>query len=95
MIEIFDQRYLAFLKQKKGGPRVCLGMNLAIFQAIKLTVEVFKDFELEFAPGWLENVPKSEAIEGIKSRYPTPMYRSSLTLPMANPMMISVQPRAL
>jgi len=78
-----------------GGPRVCLGMNLAIFQAIKLTVEVFKDFELEFAPGWLENVPKSEAIEGIKSRYPTPMYRSSLTLPMANPMMISVQPRAL
>ena len=48
----FDQRYLAFLKQKKGGPRVCLGMNLAIFQAIKLTVEVFKDFELEFAPGW-------------------------------------------
>jgi len=78
-----------------GGPRVCLGMNLAIFQAIKLTVEVFKDFELEFAPGWLENVPKSEAIEGITSRYPTPMYRSSLTLPMANPMMISVQPRAL
>jgi len=78
-----------------GGPRVCLGMNLAIFQAIKVTVEVFKDFELEFAPGWLENVPKSEAIEGIKSRYPTPMYRSSLTLPMANPMMISVQPRAL
>jgi len=78
-----------------GGPRVCLGMNLAIFQAIKVTVEVFKDFELEFAPGWLENVPKSEAIEGITSRYPTPMYRSSLTLPMANPMMISVQPRAL
>lgn len=77
-----------------GGPRICLGMNLAMLQAVKVIVEVFRNFELEFAPGWLETVPKSEAIEGITSRYPTPMYRSSLTLPMDNPMMVSVRCKA-
>ncbi|PLW34730.1 hypothetical protein PCANC_15055 [Puccinia coronata f. sp. avenae] len=76
-----------------AGPRICLGMNLAMLQAVKVIVEVFKEFELAFAVGWLENVPKSEAIEGITSRYPTPMYRASLTLPMAHPMMISVKHR--
>ncbi|KAA1099008.1 cytochrome P450-dit2 [Puccinia graminis f. sp. tritici] len=77
-----------------GGPRICLGMNLAMLQAVKVIVELFRHFELEFAPGWLEKVPKSEAIEGITSRYPTPMYRSSLTLPMDNPMMVSVKCKA-
>ncbi|PLW27641.1 hypothetical protein PCANC_19540 [Puccinia coronata f. sp. avenae] len=77
-----------------AGPRICLGMNLAIFQAVKVIVEVFRNFELEFAAGWLENVPKGESIEGITSRYPTPMYKSSLTLRMAAPMMISVENRA-
>jgi len=76
-----------------GGPRLCLGMNLAIFEAVKVIVEVFKDFELEFEHGWLENVPKSETIEGITSRYQVPAYRPSLTLHMKNPMMISVQHR--
>jgi len=76
-----------------GGPRHCLGMNLAIFEAVKVIVEVFKDFELEFEDGWLENVPKSETIEGITSRYQVPAYRPSLTLHMKNPMMISVQHR--
>ncbi|EFP83989.2 uncharacterized protein PGTG_09702 [Puccinia graminis f. sp. tritici CRL 75-36-700-3] len=76
-----------------GGPRICIGQNLAMLQAVKVIVEVFKQFDLEFAPGWLENVPKSEAIEGVASRYPTPMYRPSLTLPMAHPMMVSVHRR--
>ncbi|PLW27634.1 hypothetical protein PCANC_19539 [Puccinia coronata f. sp. avenae] len=35
-----------------AGPRICLGMNLAMFQAVKVIVEVFKDFELAFAAGW-------------------------------------------
>lgn len=97
-------------------------MNLAIFEAVKVMVEVFKDFELEFEDGWwvvpfrgyindalsfytimyaispsiknrLENVPKSETIEGITSRYQVPAYRPSLTLHMKNPMMISVEHR--
>ncbi|PLW25603.1 hypothetical protein PCANC_23303 [Puccinia coronata f. sp. avenae] len=71
-----------------GGPRLCLGMNLAMFEAVKVTVEVFTSFELEFADGWLEAVPKSERIS---SRYPTPAYKTSLTLHMQHPMMISVK----
>jgi hypothetical protein len=27
-------------------------MNLAMFEAVKVTVEVFTSFELEFADGW-------------------------------------------
>ncbi|WAQ82594.1 hypothetical protein PtA15_2A911 [Puccinia triticina] len=36
----------------KGGPRMCLGMNLGMFKAVKVIVEVFKDYELDFAKGW-------------------------------------------
>ncbi|WAR61354.1 hypothetical protein PtB15_12B39 [Puccinia triticina] len=77
-----------------GGPRICVGQNLALLQAGKVIIEVLRQFEVDFAPGWLENVPKSEAIQGVPSRYPTPMYRPSLTLPMANPMMLSIKRRA-
>lgn len=76
-----------------AGPRTCLGVNLAIFEAITMIVNVFKDFDLEFAPGWLESVPKSKTLEGVTSRYQAPVYKSSLSLPMSHPMMISVQNR--
>ncbi|KNE98919.1 hypothetical protein PSTG_07764 [Puccinia striiformis f. sp. tritici PST-78] len=78
-----------------GGPRLCPGMNLAILEAVKVIVQVLREFELEFAEGWLENVPKGEFIEGVTSQYRTPMYSASLTLPMDNPMMISVRLRQL
>ncbi|PLW23395.1 hypothetical protein PCASD_11889 [Puccinia coronata f. sp. avenae] len=76
-----------------GGPRICLGMNLAIFEGVKVIVEVLRDFELEFAEGWLKNVPKSQPIDGQTSEYETPMYKNSITLPMATPMMLSVKLR--
>ncbi|PLW23076.1 hypothetical protein PCASD_10522 [Puccinia coronata f. sp. avenae] len=50
-------------------------------------------FDVEFSEGWLQNVPKSEDLSGIKTAYPTPQYQPSLTLPMKNPMMVSVKPR--
>ncbi|KAI7951153.1 hypothetical protein MJO29_009827 [Puccinia striiformis f. sp. tritici] len=68
-------------------------MNLSILEAVKVIVQVLRDFELEFAEGWLENVPKSEFIEGVASQYGTPTYGSSISLPMENPMMISVRLR--
>ncbi|KAH9460807.1 hypothetical protein Pst134EA_017123 [Puccinia striiformis f. sp. tritici] len=77
-----------------GGPRLCLGMSLAKFEAIKIMVEVLQNFDLEFADGWLENVPKTEAIEGVPSRYPVPAYKSSVTFPMRHPMMVIVKPHA-
>ncbi|KAA1103818.1 Protein kinase alk2 [Puccinia graminis f. sp. tritici] len=76
-----------------AGPRLCLGMNMAIFFNVKTIVEMLQNFDLEFSEGWLENVPKSEVLEGIKADYPTPQYQPSLTLPMKNAMMISVKPR--
>ncbi|KAH9460796.1 hypothetical protein Pst134EA_017113 [Puccinia striiformis f. sp. tritici] len=76
-----------------GGPRLCPGMNLAILEAVKVIVQVLRDFELEFAEGWLENVAKSELIEGVASQCRTPTSGASITLPMENPMMISVRLR--
>ncbi|KAI7950355.1 hypothetical protein MJO29_009029 [Puccinia striiformis f. sp. tritici] len=78
-----------------GGPRLCVGMNMAIYIAVKSIVDILINFDLEFAKGWLEKAPMSEEIPGIKTDYPTPQYRPSLTLPMKNPMMISATPRAL
>jgi hypothetical protein len=39
----------------------------------------------------LENAPKSEFIEDITGHYRIPRYKASITLPMENPMMISVR----
>jgi len=78
-----------------GGPRLCVGMNMSIYIEVKTIVEILQNFDLEFSEGWLENVPMSEEIQGIKTSYPTPQYRPSITLPMKNPMMISAKPRTL
>ncbi|KAA1068783.1 hypothetical protein PGT21_001908 [Puccinia graminis f. sp. tritici] len=77
-----------------GGPRVCLGMNFAIFQCVCLIVEVFHNFELEFAPGWLQQVPKSPIVGDSSTSsnlYRTPHYKPSLTLPMSQPMMVTIK----
>ncbi|MBW0526103.1 hypothetical protein O181_065818 [Austropuccinia psidii MF-1] len=76
-----------------GGPRVCLGMNLAIFEAVSVIVQLLEKFEIEFFPGWLEHVPKSDFIGSRPSAYSTPKSRPSLTLPMAQPMMVSIKLR--
>ncbi|EGG11203.1 cytochrome P450 monooxygenase [Melampsora larici-populina 98AG31] len=76
-----------------GGPRLCLGINLAMLEAISVIVEIVRNFDIEFSPGWLKSVPKSKPLQGVKSSYPTPSYKSSLTLPMAQPMLIRVQKR--
>ncbi|OAV90897.1 hypothetical protein PTTG_28169 [Puccinia triticina 1-1 BBBD Race 1] len=76
-----------------GGPRRCVGMTMAIFVMVKTIVEMLQKYDLEFSEGWLENVPKSADIEGIRTNYPTPQYLASMTLPMKNPMMVAVKPR--
>nr|AHK06532.1 putative cytochrome P450 [Puccinia horiana] len=64
-----------------GGPRVCLGMNFAIFQ-----------FDLEYAPEWLKQVPNSPIIgDSSSTLYQTPTYKPSLTLPMAHPIMVTIK----
>jgi hypothetical protein len=36
----------------QGGPRICIALNMVMLQAVKVIVKVFKQFDLEFAPGW-------------------------------------------
>ncbi|KAH9444170.1 hypothetical protein KEM48_010989 [Puccinia striiformis f. sp. tritici PST-130] len=76
-----------------GGPRVCLGMNFAILQCICMIVEVFHNFELELEPEWLAQVPKTPIVGHTSpNAYGTPKYKPSLTLPMAQSMMVTIKP---
>ena len=56
-----------------GGYRLCLGQDLAKFEAVAVLAALVREFDFEFAPGY-----SPELAEGQK----TPMYRPSLTLPM-------------
>ncbi|PLW34504.1 hypothetical protein PCASD_09792 [Puccinia coronata f. sp. avenae] len=91
-IKQFGQfKYHAF----NAGPRICLGMTLGIFQCVSLIVEVFHKFEVEFAQDWLQHVPRSPIIGDSSSSsylYHTPKYKPSLTLPMAQPMLVTIKP---
>lgn len=40
-----------------GGPRLCLGMSLATFEAVAVIVELVRSFDIEYAPGWSVPVP--------------------------------------
>lgn len=75
-----------------GGPRVCVGMHLATLEAIACLVQVVRNFDLEYEPGWYEKVPKIRKISA-DSTEQTPRYAASLTLPMANHMRILVRKR--
>ncbi|MBW0489632.1 hypothetical protein O181_029347 [Austropuccinia psidii MF-1] len=76
-----------------GGPRICLGMNLAVFQGVSTIVQLFTKFEVDFFPGWLEHSPKGPIVGNIPAPYRTPRYKGSLTLPMAQPMMVTIRLR--
>eukprot|EP01117_Protostelium_nocturnum_P006943 TRINITY_DN248_c0_g1_i2.p1 TRINITY_DN248_c0_g1~~TRINITY_DN248_c0_g1_i2.p1 ORF type:complete len:317 (+),score=93.84 TRINITY_DN248_c0_g1_i2:716-1666(+) len=68
-----------------GGPRLCLGQTLATFEAISAIASLVKNFHFEFEENWMENM---ERPQGLGWEENTPMYGSSLTLPMKNPMMV-------
>eukprot|EP01117_Protostelium_nocturnum_P001864 TRINITY_DN1236_c0_g1_i1.p1 TRINITY_DN1236_c0_g1~~TRINITY_DN1236_c0_g1_i1.p1 ORF type:complete len:499 (+),score=107.05 TRINITY_DN1236_c0_g1_i1:54-1550(+) len=70
-----------------GGPRLCLGQNLATFESVSTMTELIKNFELKFDDGWLES---SKMVGGYGWEEKTPMYASSLTLPMKNSMMVKI-----
>lgn len=75
-----------------GGPRLCLGQNLATYEGVAALVAIVQNFDLQFAPGWLE---KAELTKGLfNDPQPTPLYSFSLTLPMRNPMLVTVKRRA-
>lgn len=65
--------------QFHGGPRLCLGQNLATFEATMIMATITRHFELSFAPGYLEETEMVD-VGGRK----TPRYANSLTLPMVS-----------
>ncbi|MBW0484592.1 hypothetical protein O181_024307 [Austropuccinia psidii MF-1] len=76
-----------------GGPRTCPGMNLATFEAVSVIVGLLENFDIKFFPGWLDKVPKVGSFGTNSPSYPIPKYRSSLTHPMAQPMLVSIKSR--
>ncbi|SGZ20464.1 BQ5605_C021g09279 [Microbotryum silenes-dioicae] len=64
-----------------AGYRLCLGMELAKFEGCHLLTAILKKFDLEFAEGYWENTPKLDTED-------MPKYLPSLTLHLANPLMV-------
>lgn len=58
-----------------GGPRLCLGQELAKFEACAVLSALLRNFDFDFAPGYLETTPMMDSEL-------TPRYQPSLTLPM-------------
>ena len=54
-----------------GGPRVCLGQNLAIYEGVSALVAIVKQFDLSFAPSYLDQTPMTEGV--ISNPQPTPL----------------------
>lgn len=74
-----------------GGPRLCLGQNLATYEAVSAIVAMVTSFDLSFKPGYLETTPMTE---GIVECGKAPLSVFSLTLPMANPMHVVATARS-
>lgn len=56
-----------------GGYRLCLGQDLAKFEAVAVLAALLREFNFEFAPGYSPKLAEGQS---------TPLYRPSLTLPM-------------
>ena len=54
-----------------GGPRVCLGQNLATYEGVSAHCAIVKNFDLSYAPGYLESTVMTTGI--IDNPQPTPL----------------------
>ncbi|ORY63680.1 putative cytochrome P450 monooxygenase [Leucosporidium creatinivorum] len=71
-----------------GGYRLCLGMDLAKYEAASVLAAISREFDLSFAPGWLGTVPMMATEQ-------TPRYQPSLTLPMLTPLRVKATRRKM
>ncbi|GAA5832431.1 hypothetical protein JCM11251_006452 [Rhodosporidiobolus azoricus] len=69
-----------------GGPRICLGQQLATYEATAVLAALFRNFDFHFAPDYLETVKMAHG-------ECTPAYRASLTLSMAAPLSVRATSR--
>lgn len=70
-----------------GGYRHCLGMNLALYEGVSVLAAIIREFDLTFAPDYLETTPMVD-IEF------SPRYMGALTLSMAAPFRVRATRRA-
>ncbi|BGP59269.1 hypothetical protein NBRC10512v2_000563 [Rhodotorula toruloides] len=75
-------KYHAF----NGGYRLCLGQNLALYEGTSVLNAVTREFDLSFAPGYLENVKMCDFEQ-------TPLYKGALTLSLAEPLRVKATRR--
>lgn len=73
-----------------GGPRLCLGQNLATFEAVAVIATIVRSFDVKFADNYLAET-EMVMIPGELS----PRYEDSLTLPMKDPLKVKVTRRVL
>ncbi|GAA5992515.1 hypothetical protein JCM10908_000857 [Rhodotorula pacifica] len=69
-----------------GGRRLCLGMNLALFEGSAVLAALVRDFDFDFGKDYLATTPMCETER-------TPLYRASVTLPMSAPFIVRVKRR--
>ncbi|KAM0786348.1 hypothetical protein ACM66B_001820 [Microbotryomycetes sp. NB124-2] len=69
-----------------GGYRLCLGQDLAKYEATVVLANLLKDYDFEFASDYLDKVEMMQSED-------TPRYRPSLTLPMNEPLRVTVKRR--
>ncbi|BGP17833.1 hypothetical protein JCM10213_008367 [Rhodosporidiobolus nylandii] len=75
-----------------GGRRRCLGETLATFEGVSTLLLLFANFDLAFAPGYLE---ETEMLKTELCACETPRYQSALTLPMLEPLRVVIKKRAV
>jgi len=71
-----------------GGYRLCLGQELAKYEACLVMSTILNEFDITFADDYLKTVKMSEIED-------TPRYRPSLTLPLLEPLRVKVSSRAI
>lgn len=74
-----------------GGPRACIGQQLATFTAILVMAHLARDWDLSFAPGYIENVE----LVSLPSGERTPRYATAITMPMLAPLEVRVTKRVI
>lgn len=69
-----------------GGPRRCLGENLAIFEAVAVLGAILRRYDLCFAPAYYESFERRIGEDA-------PLPGNSITCPMRDPFWVVVKAR--
>ena len=84
----------------QAGPRICLGMNMAIFEVKLIMISLLRDFSVSLTEGshlaQSQSQPQSQSEEGgeeEKEKTKNPMYSMGTTLSVKGPFGVVFTPR--